>query len=170
MPSLKNLLLTGTMTVASAVAGTVATNKSVDSSWYEDLNKPSWFPPRAAFPVAWTTLFATIALTTASALDDAETASERRRLIGALALNLGLNAGWCVEFFDRHRLANAVPVAGALALSSADLTRRVAKNHGGRGALLLAYPLWCTFATVLSDAVARRNPDSDADPASGQTR
>ena len=40
--------------------------------------------------------------------------------------------------------------AGALAVSSADLTRRAVAVRGAKAAPLGLYPLWCTFATALS--------------------
>ena len=40
--------------------------------------------------------------------------------------------------------------AGALAVSSADLTRRAVAVRGSKAAPLGLYPLWCTFATALS--------------------
>jgi tryptophan-rich sensory protein len=41
-------------------------------------------------------------------------------------------------------------VAGLLAASSADLVRRAADADPKLGVALAPYPLWCTFATVLS--------------------
>ncbi|GAA1436187.1 hypothetical protein GCM10009616_35410 [Microlunatus lacustris] len=61
--------------------------------------------------------------------DDPRAAAAHR---GALAVNLVLNASWSWVFFRAHRLPAAVVVAGALAP-------------------------WCTFATVLSTALWRRN-------------
>ncbi len=36
--------------------GGFITRKEV-KTWYTTLNKPSWRPPNAAFPIAWTTLY-----------------------------------------------------------------------------------------------------------------
>ena len=60
-------------------------------------------------------------------------------------------------FFRAHALVPSTVVAGVLALSSADLTRRAAKTGWGKAAALGVYTAWCGFATVLSGAVARRN-------------
>jgi len=40
-----------------------------------------------------------------------------------------------------------------LAASSADLTRRSVAARGKAATPLAAYPLWCTFATVLSSHI-----------------
>ena len=71
--------------------------------------------------------------------------------------NLALNTAWSGVFFRAHALVPSTVVAGVLALSSADLTRRAAKTGWGKAAALGVYTAWCGFATVLSGAVARRN-------------
>jgi len=38
------------------IFGGLITRKEV-KTWYTTLNKPSWRPPNAAFPVVWTTLY-----------------------------------------------------------------------------------------------------------------
>ena len=106
------LLKTGAAVAACAALGSVA-SRDVDSPWYTRLSKPAFQPPPVAFPVAWTTLYADLALTSARALDarpgldaDGRTAYAR-----ALAVNLVLNAGWSWVVFKAHRLDAAVVVA-----------------------------------------------------------
>jgi len=48
-------------------------------------------------------------------------------------------------------------VAGLLAASSADLVRRAADADPKLGVALAPYPLWCSFATVLSTGIWRLN-------------
>jgi tryptophan-rich sensory protein len=60
-------------------------------------------------------------------------------------------------FFRAHRLASAVAVAGALAVSSADLARRAGQGSPAAGWALVPYAAWCSFATVLSGVIWRRN-------------
>ena len=69
-----------------------------------------------------------------------------------------LNAGWSGLFFRAHHLPLATAGAAVLAGSSVDLARRAAQAGPGKAAALGAYAAWCTFATALSAAVARRNP------------
>jgi tryptophan-rich sensory protein len=56
-----------------------------------------------------------------------------------------------------HKLGPSVLGAGALAISSADLARRAADADPKFGAALVPYPLWCSFATLLSAGIWRRN-------------
>ena len=71
----------------------------------------------------------------------------------ALLVNLVLNGSWTWLFFNRHKLGASALAAAALAASSADLTRRAVDVHPRVGATLAPYPLWCTFATLLSTRI-----------------
>jgi tryptophan-rich sensory protein len=150
--------------VAAAVTATAGlgglASQEVRTQWYADLQKPSFQPPDAAFPVAWTTLYTDIVLTTAHALDRWERAGRTEEAAAyrrALAANLAVNAAWSWVFFRLHRLGPAVGVAGLLTLSSADLVRRTARVSKPSAVVLAPYPAWCGFATVLSAAIWRRN-------------
>lgn len=158
IPSARHLVPTALATAACATAGSLATRESVDSAWFEALDKPGFYPPTWAFPAVWSALFADIAVTTAKALD-ALPREERAALLRSLALNLGLNAAWCWTFFGRREVALSVPVAAALTISSARLVRRVGRAKARYGVALAPYPAWCAFATVLSLAISARNPE-----------
>ena len=155
----KAIVGTALATAAAAVVGSVASREGVQN-WYPTLRKPSFNPPNAAFPIAWTTLYADIAVTSASAInrfradgDDAKA----RAYTAALGSNLVLNAGWSWLFFKAHRLGLSAVAAGALAASSADLARRAGEADPKLGVALVPYPLWCSFATLLSTAIWRLN-------------
>lgn len=155
----KALLGTGVATAAAAVVGSVSSRKGVQD-WYPALRKPAYVPPNAVFPIAWTTLYVDIAATSAAVIDrfraDGE-AGKARAYAAALGANLVLNAGWSWVFFGKRQLGPAVLVAAALAASSADLTRRAADADLKFGAALAPYPLWCTFASVMSADIWRLN-------------
>lgn len=155
----RNLALTSAATALTAVAGSLATGPG--TLWYRTLDLPSWQPPRAAFPVVWTTLYADIAVTSAGVLTDLEErglSDEARRYRWALLTNLALNAGWSLLFFRLHRPWAAALESALLTASSADLARRAGASGAGRRNRLLPYPAWTAFATALTTAIARRNP------------
>ena len=155
----KTIVGTALATAAAAVAGSVASRQGVET-WYPKLHKPRYNPPNAVFPIAWTTLYADIAATSAATIDrfraDGED-SKANAYIAALGANLVLNAGWSWVFFKMHKLGPSVIAAGALAASSADLARRAADADPKFGAALAPYPLWCSFATLLSADIWRLN-------------
>lgn len=151
-------LTTTAAVIATAVAGSIASTE-VQSRWYSRLEKPPIQPPGQVFGAVWTTLYTDLAITASvatdrlQASDPARAASYRR----ALAANLILNASWSWVFFKAHRLVPAVLVAGALAVSSTDLVRRTWQVDRRAGIAQAPYAAWCTFATVLSGAIWRRN-------------
>ncbi|ORA38294.1 TspO/MBR family protein [Mycobacterium aquaticum] len=149
------LIKTASAALATAVIGGLA-SRPAQSPWYTELRKPSFQPPRQAFPVVWPLLYADIAAVSATTLDTlrAENRDDQARAFSAaLAANLVMNAGWSWIFFSRKRLGTAAVVAAALTASSADLTRRAVAAQGPRGAVLAPYPLWCAFATALSTRI-----------------
>lgn len=153
------LVGTALATASAAVIGGIASKRGVQT-WYPKLDKPGYVPPNVVFPVAWTTLYADIAVTSASTIDrmrgDGDDA-RRRSYLGALGVNLVLNAGWSWLFFGLNKLGPSVIAAAALSASSADLTRRTAQVNPAAGLALSAYPAWCSFATVMSADIWRRN-------------
>ena len=155
----KALVGTGLATAAAAVAGSAASREGVDG-WYLKIRKPGYVPPNAVFPIAWTALYVDIAATSAAAIEkfraDGRDA-KARGYIAALGANLALNAGWSWVFFGKRQLGPSVVVAAALAASSADLARRAGDADVKLGAALAPYPLWCTFATVMSADIWRLN-------------
>ncbi len=156
----RSIVAATTLAVAAAAgAGSVASADSI-STWYARLRKPSFQPPNAAFPVAWTTLYTDIAATSAVAIDRFRATGQHdkaRRYAAALSINLVLNAGWSWLFFRFHKLGASALGAAALTVSSADLARRAAQADPRAGVALTPYPLWTAFATVLATSVWRLN-------------
>jgi len=144
--------------LGAAALGSVATASGTSSAWYRTLSKPAIQPPPAVFPVAWTALYSASAVGSALAqrqMTEEEATRYRRRFL----LNMALNAGWSWSFFKAKKIGPSVVVAGALAASSTDLARTAAKVSKPAGGLLAPYAAWTTFATVLTGAIWRRNPN-----------
>nr|WP_064569280.1 TspO/MBR family protein [Gordonia sp. LAM0048] len=162
---ISTLIGTSLATAAAAFIGSVVTKPAVET-WYPKLAKPSFVPPDWAFPVAWTALYADIAVTSAVTLDQLDENGEhtqRQRYLAALGANLVLNGGWSWIYFGRGALGTASVAAAALTVSGADLARRTAQTNPAAGAALAPYPAWCAFATVLSTSTwwlnrGRRSP------------
>jgi benzodiazapine receptor len=156
----KTLVTTVGAVLATAALGGLA-SRPAESAWYARLKKPSFQPPRQAFPIVWPILYTDIAAVSASTLDhlrdqDREQARTYASLLGA---NLALNAGWTWLFFTRRQLGVSALAAAALTASSADLTRRAIATRGPVGAALGLYPAWCAFATLLSTRIWQLNRD-----------
>lgn len=142
--------------VVTAAIGGRATGPVVESQWYADLRKPSFQPPRQAFPIVWPALYADVAVVSAGTIDrlnERGETGEAKAFGRLLALNLVLNAGWTWLFFNRRWLGASAVGAAALTASSADLTRRAVAAGGSSAVPLALYPLWCAFATALSSRI-----------------
>ena len=163
------LLGTGIATAITATVGTLATDPN--TAWYKTRKKPDWQPPNLVFPIAWTGLYATIAGSSAKVLANLdeqeeraltetrreEIRKERRSFKRSLGINLTLNAGWSILFWQGRNLKVATVEAAALAVSSACLMRRAGKVSTGAGAALVPYTAWTTFATTLTGKIAQLN-------------
>jgi translocator protein len=149
------LAKTATATLTTALLGGLA-SRPAQSNWYDSLRKPSFQPPRQAFPIVWPILYAGIAVVSARTIDRLRSDGYHERARDytvALAGNLAVNAAWSWVFFSRRQLGAAAVTAAVLTASSADLTRRAVQADGAPGAALAPYPLWCAFATVLSTRI-----------------
>jgi translocator protein len=158
----KTLTTTVGAVLATAALGGLA-SRPAESTWYSQLKKPSFQPPRQAFPIVWPILYADIAAVSASTLDHLrdQDRDQARTYAALLTANLVLNAGWTWLFFTRRRLGPSALAAAALTASSADLTRRAIAARGRSGVALGLYPGWCAFATVLSTRIWQLNRDDD---------
>lgn len=154
----KTLAGVGTAVGICAGVGSILTDPN--NRFYKRLDLPAWQPPAALFPIAWTALYADIAVMNALVLADAAEADDKkgwRMQVAALGTNLVLNAGWTGVFFRSKRKKLAAAWAGGLAVSSADLVRRAWASAPQRGAVLASYAAWTAFAFALSSEIARRN-------------
>ncbi len=154
----RNVAAAGALSAAAAAVGGLATDPQ--SAWYRSLELPPWQPPAVAFPLVWTGLYASIAGASGQAVTAYEQQGRRdeaKVTWRALVANLVLNAGWSFTFFARHRLPAATGVAAALTASSWDLSRRAGRADPRAGRALLPYAGWCTFATILTAEIWRRN-------------
>jgi tryptophan-rich sensory protein len=155
---LRNLATTGVAAVVSAGLGVVATTP--DAGWYDDLEKPPWDPPKLAYPLVWTPLYADIAITTAAAitaLEEQGLPARAKELRTALAINLVLNTGWSVLFWRVRRPWLSAVWCGLLTTQSLELVRLLREVDPSLHHALAPYPAWCAFATVLNADIARRN-------------
>ena len=147
----------GAVSAAAALGGLAS--RPAESAWYARLKKPSFQPPREAFPIVWPILYADLAAVSASTLDrlGAEGRAQARSYAALLGANLVLNASWTWLFFTRRQLGVSALAAAALTASSTDLTRRAVAARGPSAAVLGLYPAWCAFATLLSTRIWQLN-------------
>ena len=128
-----------------------------DNAWYQALTLPAWQPPGPVFGIAWTILYALIAV--AAALVWGHVRAPGR--VAALSLwttQILLNWIWSPLFFRYHQLvASTLLIVTILAVS---IVTTIAFARISRVApwLMLPYLLWLSFAAVLNFRVWQLNP------------
>lgn len=79
----------GAVFLTAAVGGLAS--RPAESTWYERLKKPSFQPPRQAFPIVWPILYADLAAVSASTIDhlnDRQQSDQARAYSALLAMNV----------------------------------------------------------------------------------
>ena len=148
------VLIAGLAAIAIALVG--ATITQLDP-WYRGLIQPRWAPTDAAYPVAWTAIYALAALAGVTAWLAIPSRREAETLIGLYALNGFFNILWSLLFFRLHRPDWAMVESIALWLSVAALIVFVWRRSMLAAVLLLPYLLWVTFAGYLTMTIVRLN-------------
>ena len=154
---LRTLLGFGALTAGAALVGTLATNKSVNSVWYNaELKKPSWQPPRQAFAPVWTTLYALMA-GSAARVYQSPPSPERTRALRLWGAQLALNAAWSVIFFGARRPKIAAIEIGVLLASIAAYMVQARHVDTKATAMMAPYLGWTAFAAALNGNIAKNN-------------
>jgi translocator protein len=146
--------VTTAMTAATAWIGSLGTDP--DSPWYQSLDKPSWQPPPAGFPLAWTPLYIQIAYGTGRTIERA-TPERRRRIWALTTADLVANAGWNWAFFRGRSPAGGLAVIGVLNTLNVLLLAEAWRTDRRATAALAPYVGWVGFATALNASIWRRN-------------
>jgi translocator protein len=126
-------------------------------AWYQELDKPSFTPPDAVFPVVWTALYAMIAWS-GWRIWSAAPSRERNKALRLWISQLAANARWSKLFFGKHRprlaLADILALDGTITsyIAAARKVDRAAANA------FIPYGAWVAFATVLNAEIVRLNP------------
>ena len=143
--------------VASAAAATTGIIFR-PGSWYEGLRKPSFTPPKWAFPVAWSTIYllSAIAAARVALLPGAGLA------LALWAAQIALNTLWTPTFFGARRMALAMGVMTTLWVVVAGMVVQFWMIDWRSGVMLLPYLAWLCVAAALNWRVWRDNPGAGA--------
>lgn len=129
--------------------------------WYPSLLKPSWVPPNAIFPIAWTLLYASMGW--ASHRVASLTGWLSPPLTVYYAGSLLLNVSWSPIFFGFGWMDVALVVIISLwAVVAGGLIPAFARVDATAGALLVPYACFLTFATALNYRMLVLNPQEVA--------
>jgi len=136
-------------------------NSGYGNSWFDELQKPVFMPPGAAFGIVWPILYALLGVSLAMIL--AEPPSDRRRLALILFLiQMVLNFAWSPIFFAGHDIALAKWVIFLMAAIAAAAARQFFVIRRAAGLLMVPYLAWLVFAATLNATIQALNPGAGA--------
>ena len=139
--------------VVAILGGTITTL----GPWYDGLAKPDWTPPRLAFPIVWTTIFAFAAISAVVAWGKAPNSKVSDMVVGLFALNGFLNILWSLLFFRLQRPDLAFIELIALWISVLTLAIYCWRISRLSGVLLVPYLVWVSIAGALNWQVVQLN-------------
>lgn len=136
------------------VVGGLMTQQSV-TTWYPTLMKSQFTPPGFVFGIAWTILYALMALAASRVYVNRGTWRSRSLVFWAAQLLLGLI--WTGVFFGMREInigAHIILFSWGAAVITAERFWRIEKLAGW---LMAPLVLWLTFATYLNVYIATHN-------------
>jgi benzodiazapine receptor len=146
----------------------LATRQAIPT-WYRELRKPAWSPPRWLFAPVWTLLYLAMGVASwriwrrgaQTGLTERLWRRDRNSQVrGALALyglQLVLNGAWSLIFFGGRRIDLAL---GEIALLWATILATLVRFYQidpVAGWLLVPYQAWVSFASLLNATIWRLN-------------
>jgi len=139
------------LTLLAASLGGAATATSV-GTWYQELAKPEWNPPRWLFGPVWTTLYLMMAVAVWRVWRHREH-PDRLRALRWFFAQLALNTLWSFLFFGLRRpdlaFIEIIVLWGAIVTTGLKFWR----IDRPAALLWLPYVLWVSFASVLNGTV-----------------
>ena len=129
---------------------------STISLWYEKLEKPSFVPPRKAFPIVWTALYG-LAAVAGWRIFRRPPSTGRTASLALWAAQLGLSGLWPWLFFSKRRIGPALADSALLLAVTSAFVLAARRVDPVASKLLLPYVGWVGFATVLNEEILRRN-------------
>ena len=163
---MSNLLLYVSVPVVGGYLSSLASDFTATETWYKKIKKPSVTPPKFAFPVVWTYLYASSGyalfrvvnsplfigsasagqLVTLNSLITAQASSAPYWF----AIQLGLNYLWSPLFFGQRKIGSALVDISLLWLSLIPTAVSFWRNDPLAGKLILPYIAWVSLASYLN--------------------
>jgi tryptophan-rich sensory protein len=140
----------------AGIVGSVFTYPAI-TTWYKNLNKPSFNPPNSIFGPVWITLYTLMGISLYLIYGKGVTDSNKTALIFFM-LQLVLNSVWSIAFFGMQSpflgLLIIIPL-WILILLTIIYAYPVSKASA---LILIPYLLWVSFASILNFSIYRLNP------------
>lgn len=139
----------GSATALVAWLGSLATRASSESAWFEQLEKPPFYPPDATFGIVWSILYVLVAIAGWMAW---RSGGGWRAAI-PWAVQIVLNLGWTILFFGLESPGWAMAEIVLLLAATVWAARAFARFEKWATALFVPYILWVAFAAALNASI-----------------
>ena len=155
MRSPLTLLVAFLVCFTAARLGAAATVPHLD--WYATLSKPAFTPPNWAFGVAWTILYALMAVALWRVIRASGGRIASNRALVPFVAQLALNVGWSFAFFGTQNPSTGFVVI-CLLIPTIVWTIKSFRLRDKVAAWMLApYLVWVAYAAILNAAIWRLN-------------
>ena len=146
------------ITVCLAVGGLSGylTSGSI-STWYVDINKPSFNPPNWIFGPVWSTLYTSMGISAGIIWNKGLEFATTKKALYVFGIHLALNFSWSLIFFGLKQPFWAFIEILFLLSSIFYFTNLFYRISPLTGWLQVPYILWVSFATTLNAAIAWLN-------------
>lgn len=121
-------------------------------TWYPNLRKPEWSPPRWIFGPVWTLLYISMAVSTWRVWRTGNPL-DARRTVSLYSAQLTLNALWSILFFGLRQPGAAFAEIIVLWAVLGVIQFRFWRADRLAALLWLPYVAWVSFAAALNGAV-----------------
>lgn len=148
------IVFTGGCLLAGSIIGAM-TSTSVEG-WFQTIQLPSFQPPNAAFPIAWTILYLSMG-TAAWLVWRRYGFSGARSALTLFFVQLALNLCWTPVFFGAQAILGGLILI--VVIWFAVLATMIAfwRKSSAAGMLFVPYLAWVSFATVLNFSIWQLN-------------
>ena len=120
------------------------------TTWFSNLQKPSWNPPASIFGPVWTILYLLMGISLALIWTSNAPETQKLRAELTFALQLFLNFMWSILFFKCHSPLFALIDIFLMLIVILMTIGRFARISKLAAWLLIPYLAWVCFATVLN--------------------
>jgi tryptophan-rich sensory protein len=124
--------------------------------WYQQLDKPEFTPPDAAFGAVWPVLEAGLAVGGYRLLRQPASAS-RDAAVELWLLNTAMIGGWTQMFFRKRAQGSSALASAAMIGTGASYVATAAKVDRSAAALGVPFVAWLGFATLLAERIWEKN-------------
>ncbi len=136
--------------------GSIATQTSIDT-WYVQLEKPWFNPPKWVFAPVWTMLYIFIGIAAGMIWSRGFHHKWVKTALYHFGFQLLLNAAWSVFFFGLQNPLIALLDILALFILLLFTIKWFKIVHAPAAYLLIPYGIWVAFATILNFEIWRLN-------------